>query len=96
MGEASALARLEKDGLVRRGPEGARTTARWQAAMARAAVRLYGDEAPWRDLRLPIASALLEIYDELTDEELADLIEAMLPVENVGLDGGASVKTAGD
>ena len=96
MGEASALARLEKDGLVRRGPEGARTTARWQAAMARAAVRLYSEEAPWQDLRLPIASALLEIYDELGDEELADLIEAMLPVESVGLAGDGSVTPEAD
>ena len=81
MGEARVLARLEADGLVRSGPEGARTTARWQAAMARAAVRLYRDDVPWQDLRLPIAAALLEVCEGLTDDELADLVEAMLPIE---------------
>ena len=87
MEEAGRLARLEADGLVESGPEGARTTARWQAAMARAAVRLYRDDAPWQDLRLPIASALLEIFDEMSDDELADLVETMLPIEQQSLAG---------
>ncbi len=81
MPEADVLARLESDGLVRTGPEGARTTARWQAAMARAALRLNGDEAPWQDLRLPIVFALLDVYVELGDVELAEVVEAMLPIE---------------
>jgi hypothetical protein len=38
-----------------------RTTTRWQAAMARAAHRLQREGAAWRDLRLPIAMALVEI-----------------------------------
>jgi len=77
------LARLEADGLILRGTEGARTTARWQAAMARAALRLYQGGAPWQDLRLPIAAALLELYGALPDTAIAGLIEAMLPIEDV-------------
>ncbi len=81
MDDTSPLARLEADGLVRRTPEGARTTARWQGAMARAALRLYEAGAPWRDLRLPIAAALLDLRPGLTDDQLADLVEAMWPIE---------------
>lgn len=86
MSEAGELARLEADGLVRTSPKGARTTARWQAAMARAAARLGGNNAPWQDLRLPIACALVEIYDVLGDLELAALVEVMLPIEERELD----------
>jgi len=49
--------------------------------MARAALGLYGDDAPWQDLRLPIAMALLDVYRDLDDMELAALAEAMLPIE---------------
>jgi hypothetical protein len=87
MSQASVLARLEADGLVRAGPDGARTTSRWQAAMARAAVRLYRSDAPWQDLRLPIVVALLETCGSLPDEELAELVEAMLPIEQCELRG---------
>lgn len=87
MMETSARARLEADGFVRSGPDGARTTSRWQAAMARAAVRLYRGDAPWQDLRLPIAAALLEAYADLADDELADLVETILPIEQRELRG---------
>lgn len=56
--------------------------------MARAALRLTRDDAPWQDLRLPIAIALLELYPGLRDDELADLVETMLPVERRGFDRG--------
>lgn len=72
---------LRSDGLIRREGDRDRTTPRWQAAMARAALRLQRSDAPWQDLRLPIAAALVERYPEATDEDLAALIEAMLPVE---------------
>jgi hypothetical protein len=49
--------------------------------MARAAHRLYRSEAPWQDLRLPIAAALLDTCGSLTDVELADFVEVMLPIE---------------
>jgi hypothetical protein len=89
MSQASVLARLEADGLVRSGPDGARTTIRWQAAMARAAVRLHRSDAPWQDLRLPIAVALLETCEGLADDELAELVEAMLPLEQRELRGAS-------
>jgi hypothetical protein len=95
MSEAGLLARLEAAGLVRSGPDGARTTARWQAAMARAALRLYGSDAPWQDLRLPIAAALIDTCDSLADAELADLVEAMLPIERREL-RGAQFEQRGD
>jgi hypothetical protein len=84
MPETGALARLASDGLVEPGVDGPRTTRRWQGAMARAALRLMAAGAPWRDLRLPIASALAELYPEASDEELAEAIEALLPLEARG------------
>jgi hypothetical protein len=71
--------------LLRRDGDRLRTTPRWQGAMARAALRLQRGGAPWRDLRLPIAAALLERYPEASDAELAGLVEAMLPVEEAEL-----------
>jgi hypothetical protein len=77
-----ALQRLETDGLVATDHGEPRTTRKWQGAMARAAVRLYRAGDPGHDLRVPIAAALLEIYASgVGDEELAGLVEAMLPVE---------------
>ncbi len=73
------------DGLIRREGDRTRTTPRWQAAMARAAYALHRSEAAWKDLRLPIAAALLERYPGATDAELAGLVEAMLPVEEAEL-----------
>ena len=95
MRETSVLSRLEADGLVRPGPGGARTTARWQEAMARAAHRLYRGDAPWQDLRLPITAALLDTYGSLPDVDLADLVEAMLPIEQSELRGAEPDQAAG-
>ena len=81
MAGTSPLDRLEADGLVRSTSDGFRTTARWQAAMARAALRLQRSDAPWRDVRLPIAASLIDLYRDLSDDELAALVEAMAPVE---------------
>jgi hypothetical protein len=81
MREADALERLVADGILRREGGRTRTTPRWQAAMARAAARLKQEEAPWRDLRLPIAAALVESYPALDDDALVPLVEALLPVE---------------
>jgi hypothetical protein len=89
MPEPDALERLAADGLVSIDAAGTRTTRRWQAALARAAVRLQRMGAPWRDLRLPIASALLELYPDATDEELARRIEALLPLEQGLVPAGA-------
>jgi hypothetical protein len=89
-----ALRRLEADGLIAREGEAtpAATTRKWQGAMARAALRLYGAGDPGHDLRVPIATALVEIYEsKVPDEELAEMVEAMLPIElaALGLDRSA-------
>ncbi len=80
-----ALEVLLADELVRREGDRTRTTPRWQAAMARAALALQRAGAPWRDLRLPIAAALLERYPDATDEEIAERVEVMLPIEEAEL-----------
>src|SRR4051812_26074690 len=88
-----ALQRLEDDGLIWRSHAmlavPPRTTRRLQAALARAAFGLYGrgEEDASFDLRVPIATALLELYgDALTNEELAGLVDALLPIEAAELD----------
>lgn len=85
-GNSQALARLEADGFLERASGRPRTTRRWQAAMMRAAAKLYGTQADEADLRLPVAMALLECYGaDLSDREIADLTEAMLPIELIEL-----------
>lgn len=84
MPDEEILAALEAEGLVARDGAGVRATRRWQAAMARAARRLALEQAPW-DLRLPIAVALVELHRDLSDDELARRVEALLPVEAAGL-----------
>jgi len=81
--------KLIADGLLRHDPAALRTTRRWQGAMARAALRLVraGDDGD--DLRVPIASALLEIYgDALDDDALTAAIAVILPVELAELGSG--------
>ncbi len=81
MRETEALDRLLADGFVCRDGEALRTTARWQASMARAAAALNRCGARWGDLRLPIAAAMVQHYGDLGDDEVAALTEAILPVE---------------
>jgi hypothetical protein len=85
MPELDAVGRLVSDGLLRRDGPRLRTTRRWQAGLARAAAALQRADAPWRDLRLPLAAALAAWYPEAGDEELAELVEAALPVEEAEL-----------
>jgi hypothetical protein len=81
--------RLVADGLLRRDDAVLRTTRRWQAAMARAALRLLDAGAVDTDLRIPIASALLELYgDTLDNQAIVDLVGVMLPVEIAELSPG--------
>ena len=76
------LATLEADGLLRPVGDAYRTTRRWQSAMARAAFRLVSAGMDGDDLRVPIAAALVEIYgDALTDERIAELALALVPIE---------------
>ena len=80
------MARLEADGFIVRNGDGWKTSRRWQQAMARAAVTLYDQGDPGDDLRVPIVVALLDVYrGELDDENLAELVEAMLPIETASL-----------
>ncbi|MEY2920922.1 MAG: hypothetical protein RL261_2227 [Pseudomonadota bacterium] len=60
--------------------------------MARAAHRLYRNDTPWQDLRLPIATALLDTYGSLADAEIADFVEVMLPIEQRELRGAAHTR----
>lgn len=76
---------LLADGLVRRDGDRTRTTPRWHAAMARAALRLQQGGAPWKDVRLPVVAALVERYPDLADEDLVALVEAMVPIEEAEL-----------
>ena len=85
MPEPSAVERLLEDGYLRHEDARLRTTPRWQAALARAAVLLQRADAPWSDLRLPIAAALAGRYDALDDDALAELVEVMLSVEQAEL-----------
>lgn len=78
----TALARLEADGFIVQHDQRWRTSRSFQRAMARAAVKLYERGDAGDDLRVPIALALLEAYaGTLEDETLAELVEAMLPIE---------------
>ncbi len=86
MPDPALLARLEADGLVLVEGGAARTSRRFQAALARAASRLQAAGAPF-DLRLPIAAALLELDGALDDEEIARRVEALLPIEAAALGG---------
>jgi hypothetical protein len=79
------LERLVAEGLVRLDESRPRTTPRWQAAMARAALGLQQGGAPWKDLRLPVVQAMIERFPEATDEEVADLVEAMIGIEEAEL-----------
>ena len=82
----AALARLQADGFVVETEQRLRTSRSFQRAMAKAAVKLYDDDDPGEDLRVPIALALLEAYGgAIDDETLASLVEAMLPIESASL-----------
>jgi hypothetical protein len=82
---AIAAEELVAAGLLVRGEHGLATTRRWQAAMARAAARLYASEAPWQDLRLPIAMALADVVAADDDATLVRYVEVMLAVETPAL-----------
>lgn len=81
MRDRDPVEQLVEEGLLRHEGGRVRTTARWQAALARAALQLQRSGAPWVDVRLPIAAALLERLPDVTDEALAERVEAMLPIE---------------
>lgn len=87
MSEASelrreALRQLAQDGLVVESSDAHHTTSKWQFAMSRAAVHLYQRGDAGEDVRLPIALALVELYQgSLNDVQLAAYIDAMASIE---------------
>jgi hypothetical protein len=82
-----AMRRLVTLGLVRREGTNYRTSPRFQAAMARAALRLMSLEDKGHDLRMPIAAALVDVLPSAPVEEIATLVEVMLPIETRELRG---------
>jgi hypothetical protein len=73
---------LVADGLLERRNGRMRTTRRWQSAMARAALRILTESGDGEDLRVPIVSALFELYgEECPEERVFAYVEAILPIE---------------
>lgn len=79
--ERAVFDRLAADGLIRFDEEGVHLTRRWQCAMARAALRLYQAGDRQQDIRVPIALALVELYEAEPDERIARFVRAILPLE---------------
>jgi len=78
----AALVRLKADELLAVRDGRVRTTRRWQSAMARAASRLFAAGDAGEDLRVPVASALLELYgDSVGEEEIVGMLAVILPIE---------------
>lgn len=78
----AAVTRLLSDGILRRVDDSHRTTRRWQGAMMRAALRLYEAGDDWSDLRVPIVSALVELYGEQTETALlVEMVAVLAPLE---------------
>ena len=74
------LTRLERDGFLETIGARLRTTRRWHAALARAALRLFQDGEELTDLRVPIAFALAESYDDQPEKSLAAAVRVILPI----------------
>jgi hypothetical protein len=89
--QAAALERLREDGYLEPRAGALRTTRSWQSALARAAAALFSRGEAWLDLRLPIAAVLVEAHPDTPAGDLAELIEAMLPIEEAELAGGPAV-----
>ena len=82
-----ALADLLSRGLLRQEGTVWRTTPRMQAAIARAAARLVraGDEGD--DLRVPLASALLEqVGLDASADAITDMVRVLLPIQAAELE----------
>jgi len=89
------LQRLESDGLLRQERSCHRTTRRWQAAMARAALQLITSGDDSNDLRVPIVLALIELYGErLSTDEIVQCVEIIAPIEAAELDPSGRLSSA--
>jgi len=77
--DAEVLGRLASAQLVRWDGERLRPGRRWQAAMMRAAQRLIRSQETRHDLRVPVISALLELFgDHLPEDELVACAAVMV------------------
>ena len=77
-----AIKRLQNARIIEISASGTKSTRRWQAAMARAALDLLARNDPSEDIRVPITYALLQLYgNTISDNDLFDLVTAMLPIE---------------
>ncbi len=80
--DAALLNRLERHLLIERRKNTFRTTPRWQGAMARAALRMRAAGDSGEDLRVPVASALVELCGtSIDDDVLVDLVRIMTSLE---------------
>jgi hypothetical protein len=80
---SSLRQKLQRDGLIEERAGQWRTTSRWMGAMSRSALSLLTRGERGSDLRVPIALALVDVYgEEASEDELAALVEVMLPIEH--------------
>ena len=90
MPPGEALALLEAKGLLRRDGVRWRTTRRWQAAMMRAAASLVAAPQAPEDLRVPVASALVDLFQDLPARDIATLVMVLAPIEAAELLPGSA------
>lgn len=83
---AHTLEALAREGLIDFVEGTPRTTRRFQGAMARAGYQLWQHGDSGTDLRVPIAWAVWSLCGgELSEDEVADRVEALLPLERRSL-----------
>jgi hypothetical protein len=86
---STALQQLITDGVIEESGGAYRPTRRCRLSIARAALQLYASGDRGDDLRFPIALALLGWYGpQMPEEQLAELVEALLPIEEAEMDPG--------
>lgn len=88
--DPEALATLEAQGLIHWTGASYRPTRRFRGAMMRAALALMESDDDGSDLRIPIATALIDVLGaELGDAEIARLVAAMLPLKAAEFPGAS-------
>lgn len=78
------IERLVADGFLSRIDDHCVPAARWHAAVARAAKALMARGEDLIDLRVPVAWALTETYEDTSDDELVEMIAVMTPLTGLG------------
>jgi hypothetical protein len=73
--------RLSEEGFLKRDGDRWVPGQRWHAAVARAAASLLARGEELRDLRVPVAWALSEVYaSSSSDDELVEMVAVMTPL----------------